>query len=492
MSTTALSSAESSSHCGDKSAKTAEDKPAATAGIVHKTLEKGYNMRIILPEKVKMILHQLESHGFEGYAVGGCIRDSILGREPSDWDITTSASPEEVKRLFPKTFDTGIEHGTITVLLDKEGFEVTTYRIDGEYEDCRHPKEVRFTSDLIEDLKRRDFTINAMAYNETKGLVDAFGGTEDLKNGIVRCVGNAWERFSEDALRMMRAVRFCAQLGFVMEAETARAIRELAPSLKKISAERIQVELVKLLESPHPDWIRQAWENGITAVVLPEFDRMMEQPQNSAHHVYSVGEHTLVALRNVRADRVLRLAMLFHDMGKPEVATVDERGIYHFRSHAANSAELTKKIMKRLKFDNETSNKVYRLVLNHSLYPEVTPEGVRRSICQLGEELFPGFLEVKRADVLGQNPAVQEKKLDYLQQVEEIYADILRRGDCLSLRTLAVTGRDLIADGAEPGKGMGELLNRLLDEVLEAPERNDREWLLERSRQLRAEGYHEG
>ena len=450
-----------------------------------KKQEKGYIMRIVLPEKVKIILHQLESHGFEGYAVGGCVRDSILGREPSDWDITTSASPEEVKRIFPKTFDTGIEHGTITVLMEKEGFEVTTYRIDGEYEDCRHPKEVQFTSDLTEDLRRRDFTINAMAYNETEGLVDAFGGIEDLKNGIVRCVGNAWERFGEDALRMMRAVRFCAQLGFEMEEETARAIRELAPSLKKISAERIQVELVKLLESPHPDWIHQAWENGITAVILPEFDRMMEQPQNSAHHVYSVGEHTLEVLRNVPADRILRLTVLFHDMGKPEIVTVDEKGIYHFRGHASYSAVLAKKIMKRLKFDNETLNKVHCLVLNHSLYPEVTPEGVRRSICQLGEELFPAFLEVKRADILGQNPAVQEKKLDYLRQVRNIYEEILHRGDCLSLKNLAVTGKDLIADGVEPGKGMGELLNRLLDEVLEAPERNNREWLLERSRQLR-------
>lgn len=444
-------------------------------------------MKITLPEKVKIILEQLESHGFEGYAVGGCVRDSILGREPSDWDITTSASPEEVKGIFPKTFDTGIEHGTITVLIEKEGFEVTTYRIDGEYEDCRHPKEVQFTSNLIEDLKRRDFTINAMAYNETSGLVDAFGGIQDLEKGVVRCVGNAWERFGEDALRMMRAVRFCAQLGFAMEEQTANAVRELAPSLKKISAERIQVELVKLLESPHPDWIRQAWELGITAVILPEFDRMMEQPQNGSHHVFSVGEHTLEALRNIRTDRILRLAILFHDMGKPEIATVDEKGIYHFKGHAAYSGILAKKILKRLKFDNETLNKVYRLVLNHSLYPEATPEGVRRGIYQLGEDLFGDFLEVKQADIMGQNPAVQEKKLIYLQQVRDLYKEILQRGDCLSLKTLAVTGNDLIQDGVKPGKSMGELLNRLLDEVLEVPQRNDRDWLLERSRQIRAE-----
>lgn len=442
-------------------------------------------MKIILPEKVKFILEQLEIHGFEGYAVGGCIRDSVLGRTPSDWDITTSATPREVKEIFPKTFDTGIEHGTITVLLDKEGFEVTTYRIDGEYEDCRHPRQVQFTPNLIEDLKRRDFTINAMAYNESRGLVDAFGGIGDLQNRVVRCVGNAWERFGEDALRMMRAVRFCAQLGFRMDSETSMAIRELAPSLKKISAERIRTELVKLLESPHPDWIRQAWEDGITKVILPEFDSMMEQPQNSSHHIYSVGEHTLEALRNVRADRILRLSVLFHDMGKPEVAAMDERGIYHFRGHAGHSAEIAKKIMKRLKFDNDTLQKVYRLVLHHSLYPEMTPEGVRRAVYLLGEELFPFYMEIKRADILGQNPAVQEKKLGYLEEIERIYGEIIARGDCLSLKTLAVTGKDLIGDGVKPGKGMGELLDRLLDEVLEVPERNTREWLLERSRQLR-------
>lgn len=433
-----------------------------------------------------MILEQLKLHGFEGYAVGGCIRDSILGREPNDWDITTSASPEDVKRIFPRTFDTGIEHGTITVLVEKEGFEVTTYRIDGEYEDGRHPNEVQFTSELREDLRRRDFTINAMAYNETDGLIDAFGGIEDLRCGVVRCVGNARERFEEDALRMMRAVRFCAQLGFEMEEETAKAIRQLAVSLKKISAERIQVELVKLLESPNPDWIRQAWELGITAVILPEFDRIMTQVQNSAHHAFSTGEHTLEALRNVRSDRILRLAVLFHDMGKPEIASVDEQGIYHFKGHAAYSAVLAKAIMKRLKFDNETLNKVHRLVLNHSLYPEATPQGVRKGIFQVGEDLFGDYLEVKQADILGQHPAVQAKKLAYLQQIRELYKEILQRGDCLSLKALAVTGKDLIQDGVKPGKTMGELLNRLLEEVLEVPERNERQWLLERSRFLRS------
>lgn len=442
-------------------------------------------MKITLPEKVRFILERLEANGFEGYAVGGCVRDSILGKQPNDWDITTSAAPEEVKMIFPHTFDTGIEHGTITVLIDREGFEVTTYRIDGAYDDCRHPREVCFTSSLTEDLRRRDFTINAMAYNERAGLVDAFDGLGDLEKGTVRCVGNARERFGEDALRMMRAVRFSAQLGFEIEDQTAEAVRELAPALKMISAERIQTELVKLLESAHPDWIRKAWELGITAVILPEFDRIMEQPQNNAHHIYSVGEHTLRTLEHIPADKVLRLTMLMHDMGKPETAALDEKGIYHFRGHAAGSALIAKRILKRLKFDNDTSGKVYKLVLNHSLYPEMTPEGVRRGIFRLGEELFPLFLQVKRADVMGQSPSVQEKKLAYLEQIRQIYGEVLERGDCLSLRMLAVTGNDLIRDGMRPGKELGLILNQLLDEVLADPEKNQRDSLLERSRILR-------
>ena len=226
-------------------------------------------MRIELPEKVEGIIQTLMQAGYEAYAVGGCVRDSLLGKEPKDWDITTSAKPEEVKRLFPKTIDTGILHGTVTVMSGREGFEVTTYRIDGKYEDSRHPKEVTFTPNLLEDLKRRDFTINAMAYNESTGLVDEFDGIGDLKRGVIRCVGEAEQRFKEDALRMMRAVRFAAQLGFSIDEDTKEAICKLAPTLKNISAERIQVELVKLLESDHPEEMRTLYETGITAVMLP-------------------------------------------------------------------------------------------------------------------------------------------------------------------------------------------------------------------------------
>lgn len=248
---------------------------------------------IQLPEKVKYILETIMEAGYEAYAVGGCIRDSILGRIPDDWDITTSADPYQIKELFGRTIDTGIKHGTVTVMLDKEGFEVTTYRIDGEYEDGRHPKEVTFTANLIEDLKRRDFTINAMAYNETNGLVDAFHGLEDMEQKVIRCVGCAKERFREDALRMMRAVRFSAQLGCRIEAETAKAMKELAANLSQISAERIQAELTKLVLSPHPEYLRIAYETGITAVVLPEFDCLMETEQKSPCYDQNMGEYTL-------------------------------------------------------------------------------------------------------------------------------------------------------------------------------------------------------
>lgn len=302
--------------------------------------------KIKLPRKVQHIIEALESGGYEAYAVGGCIRDSLLGRKPQDWDITTSAKPEEVKKIFKRTVDTGIQHGTVTVLLENEGFEVTTYRIDGKYEDGRHPKEVVFTPNLKEDLKRRDFTVNAMAYSEKEGLIDLFDGAGDLERGRIHCVGDAKERFREDALRMMRAVRFGAQLGFSIEENTKKAIRALASSLSKISAERIQTELVKLLVSDNPQEVRTLYETGLTTVFLPEFDAMMATEQNNPHHKYTVGEHTIVSLTHVRGEKVLRLAMLFHDVAKPVCITRDEEGIHHFHGHPGVGSEMTRKILR--------------------------------------------------------------------------------------------------------------------------------------------------
>ena len=441
-------------------------------------LEGGAVVKIQLPEKVNQIICTLQEHGYEAYAVGGCVRDSILGRIPDDWDITTSATPLETKALFARTFDTGIEHGTITVLLDKDAFEVTTYRVDGEYEDSRHPKEVTFTRSLKEDLLRRDFAINAMAYNESEGLIDIFGGIEDLNNKTIRCVGNARARFGEDALRILRAVRFAAQLGFDIEEETRDGIRELAPTLANISAERIQVELIKMLVSPNPDLMRTAYELGITKVILPEFDAMMETTQETPHHMYSVGEHTLRAIEAVPADKVLRLAMLFHDIAKPLMKTVDENGCAHFKMHDLKGADMTKAILRRLKFDNDTLNKVVKLVRYHDYRISADPRSVRRAMNKVGEDLFPLYHEVRQADTLAQSIYLREEKLQNLAEVWGTYEEILEKKECVSLKTMAISGSDLIANGMEPGKEIGRVLNALLELVIENPEYNTKETLL--------------
>ena len=437
-------------------------------------------MKIQLPKNVKVIIDTLQSQGYEAYAVGGCVRDSILGRTPDDWDITTSATPMETKELFKKTFDTGIEHGTITVLLDKEAFEVTTYRVDGKYEDSRHPSEVTFTRSLKEDLLRRDFTINAMAYNDTEGLVDIFGGIEDLQNQTIRCVGNAKARFGEDALRILRAVRFAAQLGFVIEEETQKGIVELAPNLANISAERIQVELIKMLLSPNPSMLRQAYELGITKVILPEFDAMMNTTQENPHHMYSVGEHTLKTLESIRPDKVLRLAMLFHDIAKPVMKTIDEEGVAHFKMHDIKGAEMTKAILRRLKFDNDTMNKVVKLVQFHDYRMPAEPKHVRKAMNRIGEELFPYYLEVREADTLAQSEYLRNEKMQNIYDVKRCYEEILEKQQCVSLKTLAVTGSDLIEYGMKPGKEIGETLNQLLEFVIENPEYNTKEELMQR------------
>ncbi len=435
-------------------------------------------MELKIPEKAEIILHTLEEAGYEAYVVGGCVRDSILGRSPDDWDITTSAKPEEVKALFRRTVDTGLIHGTVTVMLDKEGFEVTTYRVDGEYEDGRHPKEVSFTASLEEDLKRRDFTMNAMAYNPKRGLVDLFGGVQDMENRIVRCVGNPMERFTEDALRILRAVRFSAQLGFSIEGETLKAISALAPNLKYVSAERIQVELLKLLVSPHPDYLRTAYEAGITKEILPEFDRCMETEQNTPHHCYTVGEHTLQSLLNIRADKVLRLTMLLHDFGKPSVKRTDENGRDHFKTHGPEGEKMAVSILRRLKMDNDTIRKARSLIKWHDFRPKGDAVSVRKAISMIGEELFPLYLEVQRADILAQSLYKREEKLKRLSSVKALYKEIMDRGECISLKTMALTGRDLIDAGYAPGKELGEILERLLAHVLENPEDNKKEILL--------------
>lgn len=440
--------------------------------------------QIRLPEKVRQLIARLEMAGFEAYAVGGCVRDSLLGRTPDDWDVTTSAKPQQVKELFRHTIDTGIQHGTVTVMLEREGFEVTTYRIDGVYEDSRHPKEVVYTANLVEDLKRRDFTINAFAYNGQSGIVDVFGGMEDLRQKRIRCVGEAAERFGEDALRMLRAVRFSAQLGFSIAEDTKAAIRELAPNLKNISAERVQTELVKLLLSSHPDFMRDAYTLGITKIVLPELDAAFLTPQHNPHHRYNVGEHLMQTLLHIRADKALRIAALLHDIGKPAARTTDAVGIDHFHGHVEQSETMAADILKRLKFDNDTITKVQKYVRYHDDKPEPNARSVRRAIHRIGTEYFAEVLELRRADVLAQSSYQQQEKLARIDETQRIYQEILEQEQCVSLRTLAITGNDLIALGVPRGKQIGVLLNQLLEEVLQEPANNHYSYLTERAKEI--------
>ncbi len=437
-----------------------------------------------LPADVSKIINILESNGHEAYAVGGCVRDCILGKIPHDWDITTSALPEQVKGLFSHTFDTGIEHGTVTVLLNSVGYEVTTYRVDGKYEDGRHPKEVTFTASLEEDLKRRDFTINAMAYNESQGLVDLFGGKEDLEAGIIRAVGNPIERFTEDALRMLRALRFSAQLGFEIEDDTYQAIKTLAPTLAKISAERIQVEMVKLLISDHPERMREVYESGLTAIFFPEFNEMMECEQINKHHMYTVGEHTIASLGFVPADKVLRLSMLLHDIAKPVCKTTDEKGQNHFKMHPVKGADMARAVLRRLKFDNDTTDRVCNLVKNHDDRPEINERNVRRMIIRVKQENFSDLLAVKRADLLAQSMYHREEKLAYVDGLEKMYNEIIAAGDCLRIKDLHINGKDLISMGVPQGQQIGTILNTLFDEVVDSPELNTREYLVKRATEL--------
>ena len=421
--------------------------------------EKRFGVKISIPEKVRYILQVLEAAGWESYAVGVCVRDAILNRTPGDWDITTRARPEQVKALFPRCIDTGIQHGTVTVLLGKEGFEVTTYRIDGTYQDGRHPDEVFYTTELREDLRRRDFTMNAMAYHPDRGLVDIFGGRRDLHRKIVRCVGEPSERFSEDALRILRAVRFAAQLGFSVEPRTEEALRALAPNLRRVSRERIQTELVKLLMSPHPDQLQYLYDTGILQEILPQLCETAGQGKLP---------YLERALLGTAPDKTERLAVMLSESGMQAGA-----------------------ILRSLKFDNETTHAVQTLVAQKDWEPDGTAAGVRRLLRKIGEAYFLPLLDVKDA-LAGADEQNAADALARTALARRQYREILERGECFSLKTLAVSGRDLIAAGCRPGPGLGKILERLLDMVIEHPEWNEKSVLEQKIEEAKEEdGYEE-
>lgn len=444
-------------------------------------------MRIKIPEKVRDILKRLCEAGFEAYVVGGCVRDSILGKTPYDWDITTNALPSDVKSIFRRTVDIGIDHGTVKVMIGNDGYEITTYRIDGIYEDSRHPKKVTFTSLLSEDLRRRDFTINAMAFSDREGLVDLFGGMSDLDAGIIRAVGDARERFSEDALRMLRALRFSARFGYDIDEDTKHAIKELAPTLSNISAERIRDELEKLICSDNPDRLRMAYDLGVTSVILPEWDDMMECPQNSPHHFTDVGDHTIVAMEYIakhyrdipeKDTRILRIATLLHDIAKPVVKTTDEEGVDHFKGHPERGEIMAESVLKRLKYDNDTIARVKKLVRYHDVRPSKDLPSVRRFMAKVDVSNMENLMRLKYADMYAHARYKWEEKLSQVETLDEMYRRIIQNGDCLSVKDLAVNGRDLATEGIAPGPGMGEKLTYLLGLVLDDPSMNEKEKLI--------------
>jgi len=429
------------------------------------------------PKGVSDILSILKKNGCEAYAVGGCVRDSVMGVEPKDWDIASNALPSFIKELFPRTVDTGLRHGTVTVLLEGEAFEVTTFRIDGKYGDNRHPEQVSFTGSLEEDLRRRDFTINAMAWNEERGLVDPFGGMGDIAAGIIRCVGDPNERFREDALRMLRAVRFAARLGFRIEPGTKRGIAENSWLILNISSERIREELTGILTADYPMEFIILRDTGLLRRILPELEACFGTLQNNPHHIYNVGEHSIHSVAAIENDRCLRWAMLLHDAGKAVTRTTDEKGVDHFYGHAARSVEIAEDILRRLKFDNRSLDRILRLIRYHDREIIPKPNAVARAVNQIGEDIFPELLKMKRADKSAQNPEDMDKGLEAIGRIEEIYLELRKRKHCLNLKDLAVNGEDLIRMGFKKGPEIGKVLQALFDRVLADPALNDRETL---------------
>ena len=436
-------------------------------------------MNLALPQKVQHILSILNDRGHKAYAVGGCIRDSLLGKAPQDWDITTSAPPEEILSAFPKTVPTGLKHGTVTVLAGGESFEVTTFRIDGVYENHRSPESVTFTEDIREDLARRDFTVNAMAYHPGEGFVDPFGGRQDLSLGLLRAVGDPETRFDEDALRILRAFRFSAQTGFSIEENTLAAAAKMAPLLSSVSAERIRDELLKILLSDRPGILSQMDDLGVLPLILPEFSALRGVTQNTKYHVFDVFDHSLRVIENVPKTPVLRLAALLHDTGKPAKKTTDDKGTDHFYGHPAVSTTLAEAVLLRLKLDNKTIAQVKTLVAHHDYRFAETAHSVRKLASRVGQELFLPLLSLMRADAMGQNPALLSERLAHYERIEALYQTILADGDALSLADLAISGNDLLAAGYR-GKEIGNALARALELVLLDPKENEKEILLKK------------
>ena len=445
-------------------------------------------MTMDMPKNVDTAINLLQSAGFEAYAVGGCVRDSLLGKTPNDWDITTSAKPEDMKSVFINfhCIDTGIKHGTVTVVIDGEPLEITTFRLDGEYEDNRHPKSVTFTSNLGADLGRRDFTVNAMAYSKMTGTVDLFGGQNDLKNKIIRCVGDPDRRFNEDALRILRALRFASALDFEIEEKTAQRLLKNRALLGNISEERIAKELLKLVCGKGAKRILTDFA-PVLFEILPELQPMYKNSHDNPHHCYDIYEHTLIAVESIDPEPTLRFAMLLHDCGKPAVKKFDENGVAHFYGHQRISAEISAQILARLKVSNKFRDEILFLVSNHDrweLYENT--EKMPRYLSKFGLDGVLKLLKVMRADVLAQSPEYRYR-LDQIADAEEIAKNLAAQKPCLSLSELQINGRTLMDIGIPQGRKLGAVLAQLLDEVIDGVTKNTQEALTTRAREIYSE-----
>ncbi len=445
-------------------------------------------MTMDMPKNVDIAINLLQSAGFEAYAVGGCVRDSLLGKTPNDWDITTSAKPENMKSVFADfhCIDTGIKHGTVTVVIDGEPLEITTFRLDGEYEDNRHPKSVTFTSNLGADLGRRDFTVNAMAYSKKTGTVDLFGGQNDLKNKIIRCVGDPDRRFNEDALRILRALRFASALDFEIEEKTAQSLLKNRALLGNISEERIAKELLKLVCGKGAKRILTDFA-PVLFEILPELQPMYKNSHDNPHHCYDIYEHTLIAVESIDPEPTLRFAMLLHDCGKPAVKKFDENGVAHFYGHQRISAEISAQILARLKVSNKFRDEILFLVSNHDrweLYENT--EKMPRYLSKFGLDGVLNLLKVMRADVLAQSPEYRYR-LDQIADAEETAKNLAAQKPCLSLSELQINGRTLMDIGIPQGRKLGAVLAQLLDEVIDGVTKNTQEALTTRAREIYSE-----
>lgn len=435
-----------------------------------------------MPKEVEEIIGHLNNAGYEAYVVGGCVRDSIMEKTPHDWDICTSATPEVVKSLFSHTTDYGMKHGTITVFVNKEGYEITTFRAETDYSDHRHPDTVEFVTDLKSDLSRRDFTINALAYNNESQLIDMFNGLDDIRNQIIRCVGNADERFKEDALRILRALRFAATLGFDIEDKTSEAIHYNVHLLKNIAEERKRDELMKLLGGNYTTKILLEYSDVI-AEVIPEIQLCVGFNQNNRYHCYDVYEHMVHAVEN-GITPIEKFALLIHDIGKPHCYTEDKKG-GHFYGHPAISEEIAKNVVSHLKFDNDSKKTILELVKYHDIEIPITKKSVLKLLNRLGEERALQLMDVKLADILAHAPGTQDALIEKWKIFNRLLGEVLVEGNCFSRKNLAVNGNDIKALGVSEGPEIGRIIQTLMGEVMSEQLANEKEVLLNRANELK-------